>query len=293
MSIKKTSFSVAAAVALSLSGVAIADASVWGLGGFNQSAVAPKSNHSILSIDNSISVAAAGTLMNYQEHINPGPSDTESGWMPGFKVTGNYMGQNHVYLHLGYQYNSGGIHYDGANLETHAAVQTTDRATTQQLLGKIGYGFFMDNGKIAVTPYVAAGYQSWHRNLEIPVGQEIEDYSATLAGTGALFQYQITPRLVFSADSEFLAVTGGGMTPHITGLDLGSAHFGVSGEEKVAVSANYRISGPWSVFGGLNFTHFNYTGGAITSYTQDVTDASEPPSSTNLFGMDAGIRYSF
>lgn len=287
MSIKKVSFSVAAVVALSLSGVAIADASVWGLGGFNQAAVAPKSNHSILDIDNSVSVAAAGTLMNYQEHINPGPSDTESGWMPGFKVTGNYMGQNHVYLHLGYQYNSGGIHYDGANLETHQPAYTTDHATTQRLLGKIGYGFFMDNGKIAVTPYVAAGYQSWHRNLEIPVGQEIEDYSATLAGAGALFQYQAMPRLTLSADAEVLAVVGGGMTPHITGITAPSAQFGTSGEEKLGVSANYRLDGPISVFTGLDFTHFNYTGGAMGEYFM------EPPSSTNHFGMNAGIRYSF
>ena len=250
MFIKKVSLSVIAALAVSAAGLGIADAAAWDT--YPAAATA-----GIMGINNSVSIAAEGTLMNYQEHINPGPSDTESGWMPGFKVTGNYMGNDHVYLHLGYQYNSGGIHYDGANLSTHAAAYTTDSATTQQLLGKIGYGFFMDNGKIAVTPYAVAGYQSWHRNLAIAYGQEVEDYSTTLAGTGALFQYEISPRLVFSADSEVLAVTGGGMTPHITGLNLGSANFGVSGEEKVDVSVNYRVDGPVSVFGGLSFTHFN------------------------------------
>jgi hypothetical protein len=288
MSIKKSSLSLpiatAAFLAISLSGVAVADAGVWGLN--KHPAPSMGSHSSIFALNNSVSIAADGTLMNYQEHINPGPSDTESGWMPGFKVAGSYMDHQNIYLHLGYAYNSGGIHYDGANLETHAASYTTDRATTQRLLGKIGYGFWL-SPHMAITPYVAAGFQSWHRNLLITGGQEIEDYSSPLAGVGALFQYQMTPRMILSADAEVLAVTGGGMTPHITGISAPSAKFGTSGEEKLGLSANYRIDGPFSVFGGLSFTHFTYTGGAMGKYFM------EPASSTNRFGVNAGVRYSF
>lgn len=282
MKLKNISLS-AIVIAISAAGIGVSDAGVWGL---NSAPVAQHKSSEILSINNSVSIAAVGTLMNYQEHINPGPSDTESGWMPGFKVAGSYMAPDNVYLHLGYQYNSGNIHYDGANLETHAPAYTTDRATTQRLLGKIGYSYWV-NPDMAITPYVAAGFQSWNRNLLITGGQEIEDYSSPLAGVGALIQYQAMPRLVLSADAEVLAVTGGGMTPHITGITTPSAHFGTSGEEKLGLAANYRVDGPVSVFGGLSFTHFNYTGGAMGEYYL------EPSSSTNHFDLDAGIRYSF
>lgn len=280
--IKQVSLSVIAAIGVTLAGVGLANADTFGL----QAHKVTGSENAIRAINNSVSLAVTGTLMNYQEHINPGPSDTESGWMPGFRVAGSYMGQDHVYLHLSYQYSHNGIHYDGANLETHAPVYTTDHATTQRFLAKVGYGFWF-GPNMAVTPYVAAGYQSWHRNLQIPVGQEVEDYSTTLAGVGALFQYHAMPRLILSADAEMLAVTGGGMTPHITGLDLPSAHFKTSGEESLALDANYRISGPWSAFGGMSFTHFNYTGGGMGA------DYMEPSSSTNQFGLDAGVRYAF
>ncbi len=243
-------------------------------------------SNAIRALNNSVSLAATGTLMNYQEHINPGPSDTESGWMPGFKIAGSYMDHQNIYLHLGYEYNSGNIHYDGANLETGAPAYTTDRATTQRLLGKVGYGFWLSRN-MAITPYVAAGFQSWNRNLLITGGQEIEDYSSALIGAGALFQYHMMPRLTLAADAEVLAVTGGGMTPHITGITAPSANFGTSGEEKVGLDANYRIDGPVSLFTGLSFTHFNYTGGSMGPYFM------EPSSSTNRFGMEAGVRYNF
>lgn len=280
MSIKKTGFHIAAAVAFSISGITAANAGIMHKAG--------TLNQEIMAVDNSVSLGFNENLMNYQEHINPGPSDTESGWMPGFKIAGSYLNAPfHVYLHLSYQYNRGGIHYLGTNLETKAAVQTTDRATTQRLMAKAGYAFSLAND-MTVIPYIAGGYQHWNRNLEISVGQEIEDYNAGLIGAGGLFQYQVMPRLVLSADAEFLAVVGGSMTPHITDLGyLGHANFGTSGEEKIDVSANYTVSGPWSVYGGLDFTHFNYTGGQIPPV------AFEPPSSTNQFGINAGLRYSF
>ncbi len=286
MRTKNISLSVLAVIAVSAAGIAAADASTWGLN--THTAPVTKTNNAIMAINNSVSIAANETLMNYQEHINPGPSDTESGWMPGFKIAGSYMGQDHVYVHLDYQRNSGGIQYNGSNLSTHAKVYTTDHATTQRLLGKVGYGFWVWQHKMMVTPYVAAGFQSWNRNLQIPVGQEVEDYSSPLAGVGAMFQYHVAPRLILSGDSEILAVTGGGMTPHITGLNLPRARFDTSGEVRVSTAVNYRFSGSWSVFGGINFTHFTYTGGSMGN-----TGFYEPSSSTNQFGVDAGVRYAY
>lgn len=251
--------------------------------------------NAIRQVDNGIGIAATGTLMNYQEHITPGPSDTESGWMPGFAVHFDYLTPSNIYLHLGYSRSAGGIHYDGAT-QAGVPVQTTDDATIQRFLGKAGYTFWLAPN-MAVTPYVAAGYQWWNRDLQ-GIGAAkgyTEDYHSPLVGAGALFQYSVMPRLVLSADAEMLAVTGGGMTPHIDDGIFGSAHFGTTGEERVGLQANYRVSGPWSVFGGLSFTHFNYTGGKLNSFQVhgETVSGSEPFSSTNLFGLDAGVAYHF
>lgn len=251
--------------------------------------------NAIRQVDNGIGIAATGTLMNYQEHITPGPSDTESGWMPGFAVHYDVLTPSNIYVHLGYSRSSGGIQYLGAT-QGGTPTQTTDDATIQRFLGKVGYSFWLAPN-MAVTPYVAAGYQWWNRDLQ-GIGAAkgyTEDYHSPLIGAGALFQYSVMPRLVLSADAEMLAVTGGGMTPHIDDGLFGSAHFGTTGEERVGLQANYRVSGPWSVFGGLSFTHFNYTGGALNAIHVDggTITGREPFSATNLFGMDAGVAYHF
>lgn len=260
------------------------------LGFDNNSASSNDISPAIMAVDNSIALGFNEDLMNYQENINPGPSDTESGWMPGFKIAGSYLGEySHVYVGLSYQYNKGNIHYLGASLDTGAPVQTTDRATTQRLMAKVGYAF-TPMRDVTVIPYVAGGFQNWNRNLKIAYGTEIENYNAGLVGAGALIQYQAMPRLVLSADTEILAVVGGTMHPNFSGLDFGNAKFETSGEEKIGLSANYQLTGPWSVYGGLDFTHYNYTGGILSNTDGE---AYEPSSSTNQFGINAGVRYSF
>lgn len=277
---------VAAAFLFSITGIGSASADAWGLSKpIQEGPMLITKTNPIRAADNSVGIAATGTLMNYQENITPGPSDIESGWMPGFAVSGSYLNHQNVYLALRYAYDSGSIQYLGADIGSGNKVTATDNATTQRLLGRIGYAFWL-NPSMSVTPYAAAGFQSWNRDLTGPGGYT-EDYRSILAGVGGRFQYAYGPRLVLTANAEMLAVTGGGMTPHLDNLPLGSARFGTSGEEKIALGANYRISGPWSVFGGLDFTHFNYTGGALKY------GFSEPSSSTNRFGMDLGVAYHF
>ncbi|WP_308389856.1 hypothetical protein [Acidithiobacillus sp. AMEEHan] len=256
---------------------------------FSAIAFASGAESSIVAANNEVGIAAVGTLMNYQENL-PSPSDTESGWMPGFEfkysLMGNYFSSlpSNIYFAVNYQFNSGGIHYDGANLATHKPVQTTDDATTNRVLARIGKGFTIARS-VMLTPYIAGGYQDWNRHLS---AIETEDYSSGLVGAGALFQYAATSDLVLSANLEGLAMVGAGMTPHLAGLpDLGSASFKTSGQEKIGVDADYKISGPWHIYGGLSFTHFNYTGGELKY------GFFEPSSQTNLFSMDAGIGYQF
>ena len=255
----------------------------------------------LLVANNEIGVAATGTLMNYQEHFSPaqthGKSDTESGWMPGFAVNYSLMGDYfhslpNLFFDVHYDYASGGLHYQGFLQKPGLPnVQSTENATTQHVLARLGMGFTVGQ-RMLLTPYVAGGYQRWNRNLS---ATQEEVYHAELVGAGLRYQFAPMSRLVLSANVEGLAVVGGAMTPSGTPLadHLGTAPFETSGEEKIAVNADYQLSGPWHVFGGLSFTHFNYTGGHLNSPLAAQLGSFEPPSSTNLLGMDLGLAYAF
>ncbi|MBU2731697.1 hypothetical protein [Acidithiobacillus ferridurans] len=250
----------------------------------------------ILSANNEIGLAATGTLMNYQERL-PSPSDIESGWMPGFAAKYTLMGDYfsslpNLYFAVNYQFNSGDIAYHGA-LQNTTPLEGTDSATTNWVLARLGMGLPLAQSWM-FTPYMAGGYQNWNRNLQGPYGYT-EKYSAGLVGVGLMLQYAPTAQLVLSANAQGLAVIGGGMTPSGTPLQdrLGTASFGSSGQERISLDADYRLNSRWHVYGGLNFTHFNYTGGALNSPLAQFLDYTEPPSSTNLFGMQLGVAYGF
>jgi hypothetical protein len=259
--------------------------------GFAVTADAQTENSAIVSANNEVGIAITGNLTNYQEDITPGPSDTESGWQPGFAVKGSYMGNlyglHNVYAAVHYARSSGNIGYYGA--VGAKPYNSTDSATFNRVMARVGMGFGIacSHHEMMITPYVAGGYQTWNRALQGPYGYT-ENYSAGLIGAGALFQYAVTPRFVVSGKTEVLAVVSGGMTPHVYNGRLGSASFGTSAEEKVTLGGDYRIAGPLHAYSDVSFTHFNYTGGQLA-----LPGAREPLSSTNQFGMSLGLAYQF
>ncbi len=250
----------------------------------------------ILSANNETGLAATGTLMNYQERL-PSPADIESGGMPGFAAKYSLMGDYfsslpNLYFAVNYQFNSGNIAYHGA-LQNGTPLESSDSATTNRVLARLGMGLPLSQSWM-FTPYMAGGYQNWYRNLQGPHGYT-ETYSAGLVGVGLMLQYAPTQQLVLSANAQGLAVIDGGMTPSGNPFQdrLGRASFGSSGQERVILDADYRLNSSWHIYGGLNFTHFNYTGGALNSPLAQFLDYTEPPSSTNLFGMQLGVAYGF
>lgn len=49
-------------------------------------------NNPIVVANNEAGIAATGTHMNYLENLSTSPSDSETGWMPGFAVKYSLMG---------------------------------------------------------------------------------------------------------------------------------------------------------------------------------------------------------
>ena len=278
----KTSRSIAVATA-----ILIASAS-----GIASAANANSVNGSILSADNNISAAFNDTNMNYQENISTMPADSETGFMPGFTLGTSFLGSvygvNNLYADIHYTRDSGSIAYKGS-LSNGAVYDGTDNATTNRVVARVGVAFPVASS-VVLTPYVAGGYQEWSRNLAGPAGYS-ENYTSGLVGVGGLAQYSPMNRVVLTANANIEALVGGGMTPSgVPGYPngyFGSTSFKTSGEENLGVSANYEFAPSWSVFAGLKYTHFTYTGGAL------LHGAAEPSSATNLFGVDTGIAYNF
>jgi hypothetical protein len=246
-------------------------------------------NNPIVVANNEAGIAATGTHMNYLENLSTSPSDSETGWMPGFAVKYSLMGDyfpavENLYFSVQYQFSTGNVAYKGGYIGTHKVLYSTTGETTNRVIARLGKGFYLSRNMM-LTPYFAGGYQGWNRKLS---SSEIENYKAELAGIGAKFQYALNSRLVFGVDAEWLALLGGSMTPNMANLpDLGVANFDISGEEKVGFNADYRISGPFHIYGGVNYTHFNYTGGLLNG------GYFEPSSATNLLGMNLGLAYAF
>ncbi|WP_348550663.1 hypothetical protein [Acidithiobacillus sp.] len=261
-------------------------------------------NHSVASIapaiqavNNSASIGFNDTLMNYQENITPEPSDTESGWMPGFQAKASFMhdimGVSHVYLQLQTRYNSGGIRYHGAIGDT--PVQTTDNATTFTIGGRIGKGFSLMDDQAMITPYVGMGYYHWNRHLEGAAGYK-EDYSSGYASVGGLFQYAVSPRMLVGVSASYGMVFDGGLTASdfnpesdLAGATLKTKTFDITGRERIAANVDYLISNNLYAYGGLSYSHFNYSGAPIPS----LPGSFEPSSQTNRFGINVGVGYSF
>jgi hypothetical protein len=278
----KTSRSIAVATAILIAGVS----------GSAFASSANSVNGSIRAADNNISAAFNDTNMNYQENISTLPADSETGFMPGFTLGTSFLGSvygiNNLYADVHYTRNSGAIAYKGS-LSNGAVYNGTDNATTNRVSARFGMAFPVAHN-VAVIPYVAGGYQQWSRNIAGQFGYS-ENYSTGLVGVGGLAQYTPMRNVVLTANANIEALVGGGMTPSgVPGVPsgyYGSTSFKTSGEQNLGVSANYEFAPSWSVFAGLKYTHFTYTGGPLNY------GAKEPSSATNLFGVDTGIAYNF
>jgi len=274
------------------------------------SASAFAANSAILAANNEIGMAATGNLINYQEHTPSNtPGDTESGWNPGFSVKyslmKNLVGIHNAYVAIHFGWDKGDINYHGAiqnGLGGHKPYQGTDDATMYRIMARVGEGFGIGNGMM-VTPYVFGGYQHWNRDLLGPYGYT-EDYHAGVIGLGAMLQDAVTNRLVVTLTPEFGAVVGGAMNTNPFakfGIQTSPVTFGTSGEEKISLDADYALTGihrngmGWHLYGGLSYTHFNYTGGSLNGNYKGIPIhlGYEPLSSTNLFQVSAGVGYSF
>ena len=257
---------------------------------------------SLRDSNNTISLAATGTLQDYQEAL-PSPSDIESGWMPGFRLGISGMNPQNansgplLYFTLHYGYQNGNLLYQGANIVTHQPLDSTDHSQTQMVSIRIGKGFFVSQ-RVLLTPYFLYRFVDWQRDLQNSLGQA-EHYETNSAGLGLLAQWAPAHRWVLTgrlAWAEGFSGTVKG-THGILGPTV-PLHPGAT--LQAGLQAAYRLQERWHLFGGLRFTHYDF-GGSPTFVGEVVEPIGapvyglfhEPASQTNRFTVLVGVAYRF
>lgn len=255
----------------------------------------------VANADTTVSLTAGFLHTQYHENLSPG--DDESGYMPGFSVGASALvpikpGWNpDLYTALNYDFNAGGIDYNGHYLFTGKPASATDNAVFNRVEAKIGLGFQIPGIGMELIPFGAAGYQAWNRNIndKDEIGTD-EFYHSFLLGGGIKLDVPVTPAVVASLTTEVLALVGGGIA--LNNLDVNQS-FGPSAEERVMFGVDDALSGVLNgrlhIIGSMFWEHFNYSGSqpGVVAVGEDYYLVHEPLSTTTQFGANLGVAYSF
>jgi hypothetical protein len=243
-------------------------------------------------------IAAAETNLNVSvgfmhTQYSEGPPDAESGYTPGFTVGGSVLLPSvwtniDLYSSLAYQFNAGNLTYNGHYLVSGLPVTATDHAVFNHIDARLGLGLPLAGGALEAIPFLAAGYQSWNRNVENKgvIGTD-EFYSSALVGGGVKLDVPITATVVASGTAEMLGMVGN----HLSADSLGIGwNMGNSAQERISLGLDDALSGPLHLQASADWAHFNYAGSKPTAETYGYY---EPLSTTTQFGVNLGVAYSF
>lgn len=227
----------------------------------------------MVNLHKNVSVSEGAFYQHYREHVNNQTLDKETGWMPVFNASASYISPNrYLFLKGSIQYTEGNTNY--------TSLYTTSHTGNQIVSGDIeaGKGFLITN-RFMVTPFVSYGHRFWQRKLSYT-----ENYNLNYIGAGINADYQVSPRLIVSAQGF------GGSTFDNT-LNTPATHvtynLGNKPIVKASLKANYQIMNHWSIFSSLNYNYFRFGKSQInTRY-----DTYEPNSTTQEASVDFGIRY--
>jgi hypothetical protein len=259
----------------------------------------------VRAAETNLSIGVGVMHTQYHENAEPGSGDDENGFSyggtagasllaPGFLVFHN----EDFYTALNFDLSAGNLNYGGHYLVSGLPVDATDRAVFLRIEGRFGIGFPLVDG-MELIPFVAGGYQSWNRNIDLKgeIGTN-EQYTAGLLGGGLKLDIPVTPRIVLTGTAEGLGLFAG----NVAFNNVAQSHgLGGSAEERLSVGADYAVSSHFHVFGTADWEHFNYAGNKPTLSTYypdcdgqgDACEFYEPLSTTTQFGVNGGVAYSF
>ena len=153
----------------------------------------------VVNVNSEFGIAAQGFMQSYSE-TNPttgGTLDSEHGTVPGVQVKAttmfNTLGVENLYAGFRYQYDGGGVTYNGAFLNGMPHNGMSHYAINDIGL-EFGKGFLLADN-VLITPFVQGGWRGWQRSLS---SIQVEDYTHYYLGAGVNGDLGITDRLVLT-----------------------------------------------------------------------------------------------
>jgi hypothetical protein len=251
--------------------------------------VLQSSHAEIAAAETNININTGFMHTNYSE----GPPDSESGFTYGFGVGGSVLVPSaftniDLYSTLAYHFSAGNLDYNGHYLISGLPATATDNAVFNNIDAQLGLGFPLAGGALEAIPYLAMGYQSWNRNVNMKgaIGSD-EFYSSGLAGGGLKLDIPVTATIVASGSAEMLDMFGAHIMNNSFGIGF---NMGNSAQERVSLGVDDALSGPLHVQASADLSHFNYAGSKPSDANFGLY---EPLSNTTQVSVNLGVSYSF
>jgi len=244
----------------------------------------------IQAAETTFSLGVTAGYGDYEENILP--QDTETGPLVGLTagvsslLPGMMAGYRlpDLYTDVNYDFSNGFLSYRrNPQAPGDAPTETSDSAKYNTAIVRLGAGTAAGEGQ-EIIPYIAGGYQNWHRNVGTVV-DSATSYQAGLLGGGVKLDVAGGAALMLSAAAEGFAVVGGSVSAPSQTFD---AHFGASAEERISLGADYRLTRTWHAFAGLGVTHYEYSGSK-----PGMTGEADPLSTTFQLNSMFGVAYGF
>ncbi len=258
-----------------------------------QDAELPNLRPPVVNVNSELGVAAQGFSQNYREvsPTTPGTSlDSEHGTVIGGQVKAtsmfNQFGVENLYVGAFYQYDSGGVHYNGGNLVTGAPVNTVSHYRVNDIGLEFGKGFLLTNN-ILITPLVESGWRQWTRELS---ADQAETYEHFYFGGGVRGDLGVTERLVLTGKAAIAETVSPTMTASAIPGFTPEMKFalGMAPLYQAEVGADYRFYSFLHLYGGVDYTHFSYGQSAV-----NTLGFLEPNSTTNEIVFRVGLALGF
>jgi hypothetical protein len=249
--------------------------------------VQPTGRAAIENAETNLSLAVNVQHLQYSEQYH----DSENGFVPGFTLGGSYLRpgvvwpvQGDLYDAVSYQFNDGSLTYHGSNLLTNAPLSFSHATTMNRFEARIGMG--LPVSQTMIIPFLAAGYQTWNRNIDN------ETYRGILLGGGLRFDAALAPRTVVYVEAEGLGILGTHINgkiydPYLNANLAYSSDMGSSVEERLGAGVDEAVFARTHLFLNGYWSHFNWAG-SKANY-----GVYEPLSSSTEFGLNLGASYAF
>lgn len=235
---------------------------------------------------------------DYKEVWTPPARSNELGFLPGFYVGYMYRGSAvPLFGKLNIEYTTSQTTYDGGiQFADGSYIPFTDKTKNIfkrfEVLG--GYGFDLAKGRISLTPYAGYGYRFWRRTLPGGAAGYEEDYSWSYVSIGARTDYRFGDRWSASADIVLRIMFGGGLDVKRESFGNPTLHIGNKLGYKFSFPVRLLVGDGWSLVFEPWYESSGIAEGEVFVLDPNTGDGiREPESSTNIFGISAGVQFGF